>query len=288
MLTTGRWLLPIVRCVSDPGRKWVGDRDTSSMMISDDRGVTWRERPVPGSTGCVHMNVHALADGALLALYRSRWADAVYASRSSDDGENWTEPAPTELPNNNSSIQYVPLADGRLALVYNHSSAADATDRRASLYDEIDDDGDVGAALAPEPEPDPEVRSAYWGAPRPPMSLALSADGGRTWTRRNLETGDGYCLTHNSRERLNREYSYPSIVETADGTLHIAYTYFRQAIKYVRVAPSWVGEGPAAPRRTPSSRVPAPASARPSPPGSSPAAATSPGSAAPAPPRQTV
>ena len=42
------------------------------------------------------------------------------------------------------------------------------------------------------------------------MTLAISEDGGRTWPRkRNLEVGDGYCMTNNSRDQLNREYSYP-------------------------------------------------------------------------------
>ena len=34
---------------------------------------------------------------------------------------------------------------------------------------------------------------------------------------------------------MNREFSYPSIHQGADGALHIAYTYYRQAIKYVRL-----------------------------------------------------
>ncbi len=235
-LPSGRWLLPVFHCVATPGRAWVGDQDTSSVMISDDGGATWRERPVPGSTGCVHMNVHRLPDGTLLALFRSRWADHVYRSVSTDDGWTWTEPEPTELPNNNSSIQYVPLLDGTLALVYNHSSKADATGRRVSLYDEIDDDG-VAAAPVSSPAPDD---GAFWGAPRAPMSLALSTDGGRTWRRRDLEVGDGHCMTNNSRDKLNRELSYPSVTQTADGALHIAYTHFRQAIKYVRVGQEWV------------------------------------------------
>ena len=83
-------------------------------------------------------------------------------------------------------------------------------------------------------------RSAFWGAPRAPMTLAISADEGRTWPwRRNLEVGDGYCMTNNSKEGLNREFSYPSIRQAADGLLHITYTYWRQAIKYVRVAEDW-------------------------------------------------
>ncbi|GAA0527477.1 sialidase family protein [Saccharopolyspora thermophila] len=239
VLDSGRWLLPVFHCATTQGARWVGDRDTSAVLISDDQGATWRERQVPGSTGCVHMNVHPVADGALVALFRSRWADSIYRSESHDGGETWSVPVPTELPNNNSSIQFVPLADGSLALVYNHSSAADATERRLSLYDEIDDDG-----LAEQPAPEGAPGAAFWGAPRAPMTLALSADGGNTWPRRrDLEVGDGYCLTNNSRDGLNREFSYPSIRQGPDGALHIAFTYFRQAIKYVRVDPSWVAGG---------------------------------------------
>ncbi|MEV8286338.1 sialidase family protein [Streptomyces niveus] len=247
VLPGGRWLLPVFHCVATPGVPWVGDHDTSAVMISDDEGRTWTKRAVPGSAGRVHMNIHPLADGTLLALYRSRRADHVYVSRSADGGESWSEPEPGELPNNNSSVQYVPLADGRLALVLNNSSAADATARRVSLYDEIDDGGLAGGGPADQ-VPASQAHfaagdgggTAFWGAPRAPLTLALSADGGRTWpVMRDLETGDGHCLTNNSRDKLNREFSYPTILQGADGTLHIAYTYWRQAIKYVRVAPDW-------------------------------------------------
>ena len=245
---SGRWLLGTFACVREPGRTWVGDHDTSSVMVSDDEGGTWREVPVPGSTGCVHMNIVALPDGSLFALFRSRWADAIYASRSDDDGETWTQPAPTSLPNNNSSIQQVTLRDGSLGLVFNPSSRADATARRVSLYDEVDDQGRLvepsGTGDAVEGEPggdDPSGRTAFWGAPRAPMTLALSTDRGSSWRLAgNLDEGDGYCLTNNSRDGLNRELSYPSIHQTADGNLHLAYTYWRQAIKHVRLTPQWL------------------------------------------------
>lgn len=169
VLPTGRLLLPVFRCRTAPGEKWSGDLDTSAVMISEDEGSTWREQRVPDSTGLVHMNVHRLPDGSLLALYRSRRADAVHRSVSLDDGDTWSEPEPLGLPNNNSSIQYVPLADGRLALVYNHSSAADATARRASLYDEIDDTGKLADHKAPGGSATTAVReapsTAFWGAP---------------------------------------------------------------------------------------------------------------------------
>ncbi|MFE9643517.1 exo-alpha-sialidase [Streptomyces sp. NPDC006365] len=248
MLPSGRRLLPVFRCVAAPGERWSGDRDTSSVMVSDDEGASWCEVPVSGSTGLVHMNVRPLPDGSLLALFRSRRADAVYRSVSYDDGESWAEPRPLDLPNNNSSIQYAPLADGRLALVHNHSSAADAVARRVSLYDEIDDDGpsaDDGPssdtpATAPAPAAAPTTGAAFWGAPRAPLTLSVSSDGGLTWpVRRDLETGDGHCLTNNSRDGLNRELSYPSVVQTPDGALHIAFTHHRRTIKYLRLSPTW-------------------------------------------------
>jgi predicted neuraminidase len=233
---SGRWLLPVFRCVRVPGARWSGEADTSSVLISDDLGATWREVPVPASTGCVHMNIVDLGGGSLVALFRSRWADFIYRSRSHDDGGSWSEPEPTALPNNNSSIQVSGLADGRLALVFNDSSRLDATERRASLYDEIDENG-----LADKPL-EGVLGKAFWGAPRAPMTLAFSSDGGETWQRDgNLDEGDGYCLTNNSRDGLNRELSYPALHQTADGALHVTYTYHRKTIKHVRLSPEQVG-----------------------------------------------
>ena len=106
-----------------------------------------------------------------------------------------------------------------------------ATGRRTGLYDDLDGEPEAPSA-------------AFWGAPRAPMTLALSADGGVSWPwRRNLETGDGYCLTNNSRDGLNRELSYPSVHQTVDGALHVAFTYHRKAIEHVVVDPSWVTAG---------------------------------------------
>ncbi|WP_226099311.1 exo-alpha-sialidase [Dickeya oryzae] len=237
VLPNGDWLLPVFYCRVQPGEKWVGNDDISAVKISSDRGQTWRESVVPNSTGCVHMNITLLEDGTLLALFRSRWADFIYRSHSTDGGETWSEPEATSLPNNNSSIQVTTLDNGHLALVFNAMNADGATERRLSLYDEIEDEEESDAKM-------PEIatgRSAFWGAPRAPMTLAISEDGGKTWPwQRNLEVGDGYCMTNNSTEKRNREFSYPSIKQGPDGKLHIAFTYFRQAIKYVCVSEEWV------------------------------------------------
>jgi predicted neuraminidase len=242
VLDNGDWLLPVFYCHVTPGRKWNGDDDTSAVKISSDAGQTWRDVEVPGSRGCVHMCIERLTDGTLLALFRSRWADSIYQSRSSDHGRTWSAPVATILPNNNSSIQLTGLANGHLALVFNDSRATITTERRLSLYDEIEDDlppameaGDRGA----------DGRPAFWGTPRAPLTLAISADHGRSWTKRNVEIGDGYCMTNNSRDQTNRELSYPSVKQTADGALHIAFTFHRRAIKHVRVTEPWVARAAA-------------------------------------------
>ena len=236
----GSWLLPIFRCKPVPGKAWDGSLDDSAVLRSTDQGATWRLIEIPGSLGCVHMNIVPASDGALLAFFRSRWADHVYRSRSDDGGLTWQAPQPTPLPNNNSSIQALHLADGRLAMIFNASSAADATERRASLYDDLDD---LPPSSTPDATPDAAAptRQAFWGAPRAPLTLALSEDDGLTWPwQRHLETGDGWCMSNNSEQQLNREYSYPSLAQTADGALHLAYTVFRQHIRYARVMPDWV------------------------------------------------
>lgn len=58
--------------------------------------------------------------------------------------------------------------------------------------------------------------------PRTPLVLALSADGLHWTTVLTLEDQPG-------------EYSYPSIIQGRDKTLHIVYTYNRRLIKYVHV-----------------------------------------------------
>jgi predicted neuraminidase len=227
VLGSGDWLLPIFLCRAGEDGHWNGDKDTSAVMISTDHGDSWALHTVPQSTGLVHMNAIAMADDSLVALFRSRWADNIYRSRSTDGGRRWSAPQRTELPNNNSSIQATRLIDGRLALAFNNTRATHNSPRRASLYDEIDE--------FPR-SPTDRQSEAVWGTPRAPLTVAISADGGQEWPEIvDLELGDGYCLTNNSRDGLNRELSYPSIVQTADGDIHVAFTYHRRYIKYVRL-----------------------------------------------------
>ena len=230
----GAWLLPIFRCVSRPGQKWNGSHDTASVAVSTDGGASWRLDDVPDSIGSVHMSPVEGREGVIPAFYRRRQADAVYVSLSRDGGTSWSAPQPTDLPNNNSSIAAIRMVDGRIAVICNLSSAASSTDRRASLYDELGEDD-------ARPDADPTGGCVpVWGVPRAPVAVCLSEDGGHTFPLRLvIEDGPGTCTSNDSTDGRNKELSYPWLLEAPDGSLHIAYTYHRRAIKYVRLSPGW-------------------------------------------------
>jgi predicted neuraminidase len=60
---------------------------------------------------------------------------------------------------------------------------------------------------------------------RTPLNLAVSRDGDHWTPWLTLESEPG-------------EYSYPAMIQAADGTLHITYTWRRQKIKHVEIKPA--------------------------------------------------
>ncbi|MBP0969273.1 MAG: exo-alpha-sialidase [Oscillospiraceae bacterium] len=201
ILSNGRWIMGTWVC-SDSEDGLAGD--PTAFRISDDKGRTWRVVDMPKSNGRVHATLVELEDGHLVAFMRSRAADNIYRSESFDFGSSWSVPVPTELPNNNSSIGAVKLQSGRIAIVYNPTHA---------------------------PDPDPDV--CAWPGLRCPVAVALSEDGGMTFPLiRHMELGEGYVGRENSTN--NRTYEYPTIIQSRDGMIHIAYAYkTREGVKWM-------------------------------------------------------
>ncbi|WP_290062342.1 sialidase family protein [Amycolatopsis solani] len=232
----GTRLLPAFDCRVVPGRVWKGDADVSLVLRSTDDGRTWTEHPVPGSTGCVHMDILDLGEGLLVGLFRSRWADRVYRSESRDDGRTWSAPAPTELPNNNSSIQAVTLASGAIALVHNDVDAATAPP--GAVTDDMIKRVAEGAPVELE-------RDAVWGVRRVPLTVSVSEDAGHTWRRACVleasreDTGGAAAVLYDGTPG-DREMSYPTVVRRGD-ELEIAYTWARRAIRAVTLPVTLLG-----------------------------------------------
>ncbi|KAF2017492.1 glycoside hydrolase family 33 protein [Aaosphaeria arxii CBS 175.79] len=232
ILKDGTWVLPAWYCRTPAGFRWIGNDDISVIKYTHDNGRTWHEKEVPRSTGAVHMNIKALPDGTYIALYRSRWADNVYTSRS-QNGLDWSEPTPTALPNPNSGICFEVLSDGRLVIVYNDSKFQAGQSKREGLYDDITPEDDKRANQPAE------TKEAIWGVPRKQLTVGISSDGGETWKSKVLQEGDGFCMTNNSRTRENRELSYPSIVVDGD-VVNVAFTFWRQRIRFSRFEVGWL------------------------------------------------
>ena len=180
---------------------------SAAFIRSEDGGRSWNVVGDLGASAGAHLiqpAVVELQDGRLLAFMRSQ-EGFIYKSYSPDLGRTWTTPEPTELPNNNSGIELIRLRSGLLALIYNPTQPGE---RLPEL-------GDKWPAKMP-------VGFDRWG-PRTPLVVDFSPDEGRSWPWRiTLEEGPG-------------EYSYPAAIQAADGTLHITYTYNREAIMHVAI-----------------------------------------------------
>jgi len=107
----------------------------------------------------------------------------IFSIRSKDAGKSWGKMALTSLPNPNSGIDAVTLADGRHLLVYNHTAKG-----------------------------------------RSPLNLAISRDGEEWKPVAVLENEPG-------------EFSYPAVIQTKDGLVHISYTWKRQRVRHIVVDP---------------------------------------------------
>ncbi|HLA68418.1 MAG TPA: sialidase family protein [Bacteroidota bacterium] len=104
-----------------------------------------------------------------------------------------------------------------------------------------DDDGETWSPLKPTDLPNPNsaldavalhggmhllvynptLRGADWSAGRNRLSVALSSNG-RNWE-------DKLVLENESRG----EFSYPAVIQTSDGFIHLVYTWNRKNIKHV-------------------------------------------------------
>ncbi|WP_339319510.1 sialidase family protein [Paenibacillus sp. FSL R10-2734] len=203
-MSNGEWLLPCYYC-KDGGHY-------SVVLISSDQGATWKEYEVEGAQHRVQMSVVERHPGTLFAVFRSRQADRIYSSTSTDFGRTWSQPIKTALPNNNSSVQMTQLTNGDLVLIYNDSTMERDQHRWVQ-------------------------RKGEWRKKplRTPLTIAVSEDGGATWPYiRNIQISDA------EYREFQIGYSYPCIIQTKDGIIHTAYSFLRKAIKYVQFTEDWI------------------------------------------------
>jgi cyclophilin family peptidyl-prolyl cis-trans isomerase len=208
------------------------------MTRSTDEGRTWAE-PVPlpdGILGPVKNHPLELADGTILcgsSTESDGWR--VHFERTNDKGATWDGSTPINAGKAPGLIQPALLrtgADGIIALMRSDSGR---------IYESRSADG--GATWTPPaptvfPNPNSGLdavtlrdgRHVLVYNPvtegRGVLAVALSADG-RNWTR---------VLT--LEEEKGAEFSYPAVIETRDGRVHITYTWKRERIRHVVLDPA--------------------------------------------------
>ncbi len=212
------WLIP-----AEYERNYIG-----TFIRTNDNGKNWEVVGEIGRGNNIRIDqptVVELDNGELLAYTRS-WEGKIYQTRSSDQGKTWTDPEPTLLLNNNSGIDMIKLKSGTMVLVFNPVGLGESGDIVVdqALKEIHSKKYSVANFSLSESDlvKDSELTALFprWG-PRTPLSIAVSKDDGESWTvKKDLESGKG-------------EYSYPSIMQAANGRIHIVYTFKRTHIKHV-------------------------------------------------------
>jgi predicted neuraminidase len=233
---SGAALMLFYKVGPSPQRWW------GMVRTSRDSGRTWSDaRRLPeGVLGPIKNKPVRLADGTLVAGSStestdrpSRWR--VHFERSTDGGATWTTSAPaaadgTAFDAIQPSILVHP--DGKLQAV--------GRTRAQRVFETWSTDGGrtwSPMALTALPNPNSGIDAVtlrdgrhvivynHTTQGRSPLNVATSRDG-KTWhPAAVLESDAG-------------EYSYPAVIQGADGLVHVTYTWKRQRIKHVTLDPN--------------------------------------------------
>jgi predicted neuraminidase len=224
-------LLLFYKVGPDPSRWW------GMVTVSADDGQTWSEpvRLPEGILGPVKNKPIQLADGTLLSPSSTEHGSwQVRLERSSDLGRSWTRGGAFSGADEFGVIQPTLLAypSGRIQLL--------ARSRQGWIVESWSENGGLNwSKLAASELSNPnsgidavllrDGRALLVYNPtrfrRSPLRVALSADGAHWRDVLTLEDGWG-------------EYSYPAVIQTGDGLVHVTYTWKRERIKHVVIDPA--------------------------------------------------
>jgi predicted neuraminidase len=210
---------------------------TAARMFSRDEGVTWSkpEHLPAGLYGPIRAKPLVLPNGLIVSGSSVESYDSwsAWIERSTDGGKTWTRHGPIMPPEGGIIQPSVIQVSGDHLRFYARSDKAQ--------HIVVSDSLDAGITWTPArltelPNPnsgidvvhlkDGRYVMVYNHTPkgRTPLNLAVSPDGDHWTPWKTLESDPG-------------EYSYPAMIQTSDGALHITYTWKRQKIKHVELVP---------------------------------------------------
>lgn len=215
-------------------REWWGMYKTSL-----DQGKTWTQavRLPDGILGPIKNKPIELNDGTILSPSSTETLDnwKVHIERSKDQGETWQRiPVDSETVFGVIQPSILTYPDGRLQILCRSKQGnvmeAWSDDRgqswsKLSRTDLLNPNSGIDAVTLPGGVQlivyNPLIPGKEWFNGRFKLNVAQSMDG-RKWK-------DLVILEDGTKE----EYSYPAIIRSADGKMHISYTFDRKNIKYL-------------------------------------------------------
>ncbi|HVJ83741.1 MAG TPA: sialidase family protein [Planctomycetia bacterium] len=230
----GEELLLFLKAGPSPER-WSG-----FLKRSADRGKTWTAAELlpAGILGPVRSKPIQMPDGRLIcgSSVESYKAWGCWVEITPDLGKTWSKHGPINVPGHPRGIiqaSVFSLGGDKLAFL------ARAGRQIGTLVRSESNDGGLTwtqAVKTPLPNPDAGADCTmladgrlcviYNDSPRfrLPLRLALSSDGGKTFTPSVILESEP-----------PGEYSYPALVQASDGTLHATYTWRRQKIRHATI-----------------------------------------------------
>ena len=219
------------------------------LIRSTDGGRTWSkpERLPEGIAGPIKNKPVMLADGRLLCGSSTEAPDwRVHMEWTSDMGRTWEK---TGLLGEDAKIAAIQPAvlthgDGRLQILcrtnLGHISESWSEDgghtwTKMKLTELPNPNSGIDAVTLQDGRHllvyNPTTLFPNKGiGPRSPLTVAVSEDG-KVWRA-------AITLENRSEENPLVEYSYPAVIQTADGLVHVTYTWKRRRIKHIVIDPS--------------------------------------------------
>ncbi len=216
-------------------RTWWG-----MLMTSPDGGRTWSAgRRLPdGILGPIKNKPVLLPNGTLLCgsstesnSTRSLWQ--VHFEFTADLGNTWEQTGPV-----NDGVEFAAIQPAILVLGGSRLEALGRTRQKKMFQIKSEDNGrtwgPMTAALLPNPNSGIDALTLkdrrhlvvynHTDAGRSPLNVAVSLDGSEWKAALVLENKGG-------------EYSYPAVIQSRDGRIHITYTWNRLRVRHVVVDP---------------------------------------------------
>ena len=184
LLSDGSWAVPIYHELLGKFSEilWL-------QTPADGGDISWTKTRVNGGRSAFQPALVAASSNEAIVLARDDGSEKqIHVARSTNAGRSWREQELAGLPNSNSGLDAVRLADGRILLAFNDTLRG-----------------------------------------RTNLSLAVSNDGGRTWTRRAV-----------IEQEPGGEFSYPYLIQAQNGWIHLVYTWKRKQIKHATFNPAWL------------------------------------------------